>query len=384
MKWLSRTLAILGLGTLIFFGCAQSIEPQQNPAPPGPVKAVPDKLDWQTNWNKMVTEARKEGELLIYAEPGPETAALLSQALDSKFGIKVSFVAGRGAELSKKIIAERQAGLYLGDGLISGGSTTLVTLRPLGILDPISPALVLPEVNDPNVWLRGTIPFLDKETRVVALISSVNRYITYNTDLVKPDQLTSYRDLLRPEWKGKIVMLDPTNSGAGSAFPAVLAQIWGVDQAKEYLRQLVKQDLILTRDKRQLIEWVARGKYPISLATAVEDVANFKKMGAPLAQAKVAEGGLRATGGSALSLINNRPHPNAAAVFANWILSQEGQMTFSKGSGNPTQRKDVLTEGIDPLFFVEPGEKINDDNEEFYLLQGQLSSFILETFNALH
>ncbi len=63
-------------------------------------------------------------------------------------------------------------------------------------------------------------------------------------------------------------------------------------------------------------------------------------------------------------------HPNAGVVLLNWLLSKEGQSLFAKGWGTPSLRIDAATEGIDPLFLIQPGEKLFLPNEEKTLAMG--------------
>ncbi len=89
-------------------------------------------------------------------------------------------------------------------------------VKPEGVLAPIEPWLILPEVKDPRAWTDDTIPFVDKDTQALGFIKSYSPGILRNTDLVKQAEL-SYRELLDPQWKGKMVMYDPTIPGTASS-----------------------------------------------------------------------------------------------------------------------------------------------------------------------
>ena len=67
------------------------------------------------------------------------------------------------------------------------------------------------------------------------------------------------------------------------------------------------------------------------------------------------EGGQVAFGGSVLELINKAPHPNAAKVYINWLLSKEGQTEWVKASGYPSRRLDVPREQFDPGMLPKEG-----------------------------
>src|SRR5207237_1211075 len=84
-----------------------------------------------------------------------------------------------------------------------------------------------------------------------------------NRDVVPPDSIRSWKDLLKPEYKGKIASFDPRGAGPAQTTVPYLSRLFGLD----YLRELyVGQEVALTGDNRQLAEWVVRGTYPIGIA----------------------------------------------------------------------------------------------------------------------
>jgi ABC-type Fe3+ transport system substrate-binding protein len=85
------------------------------------------------------------------------------------------------------------------------------------MLDPLKPALILPEVVDPKEWKRGKPWFIDPEERyVLRVYSTITGVLHINTEQVKPDDLSKATDLLHPKWRGKIATEDPTVAGSGS------------------------------------------------------------------------------------------------------------------------------------------------------------------------
>jgi ABC-type Fe3+ transport system substrate-binding protein len=167
---------------------------------------------------------------------------------------------------------------------------------------------------------------------------------------------------LNPKWKGRIVIDDPRVDGPGSGRIA----LWTGQLGEEFVRTLLKQDLALTRDGRQLADWLARGKYPIAIGANDTEIGELQKLGIglkvePLA-GKLAEAWRMGTGWGAIRLVNKAPHPKAAAVFINWLLSKEGQTGWATIGGRPSRRMDVpRITGLSP----EPGVDYFDiDREE--------------------
>ena len=80
---------------------------------------------------------------------------------------------------------------------------------PMGAFDPLEPALILPDVKNPKTWRGGAIEFLDPGKTVIVMTPFQRGTIFYNTKLVNAKEFKSYKDLLDPKWKGKMVVDDP-------------------------------------------------------------------------------------------------------------------------------------------------------------------------------
>lgn len=122
----------------------------------------------------------------------------------------------------------------------------------------------------------------------MATLATANRFLVYNTDLVKKGEITTYEDLLKPQYKGKIAINDPRVSGSGSAAFAHLAgHVYegNVDKARDYLMGLVRdQEPEIIRDNRLQLEVVARGKHAVTFGARIATQAEFIQVGAPNAR----------------------------------------------------------------------------------------------------
>ncbi len=88
-------------------------------------------------------------------------------------------------------------------------------------------------------------------------------------------------------------------------------------------------------------------------------------------------------GGGTVALVKNAPHPNAARVFINWLLTKEGQTLYSRGYGSASRRLDVPNEG-DPLKIPQPGMKyFNSEEEELILDRPEDMKTAMEIFGFL-
>ncbi len=361
---------------LVVMSCIPQAVP--SPAPGAAVTTSAVKPAWQQDWEKTLAAARTEGKVVVLAEFGGGGPKVISEAFKNKYGLEVEFILGRAREVLPKLTAERRAGLYLGDIYLAGLSSLSVIKQP-GFLDPVKPELALPEVTDTKNWWNNELFYLDKEGLMLAYIVKAAAAVLVNKDIVKPDEIKSYRDLLDPKWKGKIVVMDPTVGAAGTFFFLVLWEIMGPD----FTREMAKQDLAITGDARQQAEWLARGKYPVSGTVSDAALNEFVKAGAPIKVVLPKEGTLITASTGAVSMIKDRPHPNAAKVFVNWLLSREGQTIMTDIFGAPSRRLDVKYEAWDPNFQVQPGFRyINSDNEEWVAKRLELQKVSRDIWNV--
>lgn len=364
MKKILISISLI-ITVLFMYGCTAG----QKPVSPTAEKSAPDniaapqaKAQWEIDWDNALQEGKKEQKLVVYSTGGGEIRAL-GTAFQKKYGISVEPVIARGAEVTARVSAERKAGLYLVDLYLGGSGTAMVDWKGMGILTPLESVLILPEVLDPKVWYGGRLLFLDKDKMVLKALAYANVPIVINTTMVKPDEIKSYKDLLLPKWKGKILMNDPTTRGTGGKTAATIGlELLGF----EYLEALAKQEPMILRNERQQVEWVAQGKYPVLLSPLTTPLAEFIKAGAPIKEVIPVEGSHYTGGVGNIAMVQNAPHPKAAKLFINWYLSKEGQGIMSQETLNPSARLDVSTEGMNETRLLKAGVKyVDSDTEEF-------------------
>jgi len=181
------------------------------------------------------------------------------------------------------------------------------------------------------MWLDGHHRYADPEGRyILVYIANPGGSSTYyNTILVNAKEFKSYWDLLSPKWKGKIVSQDPTSTGLGAT---LLFFYYNPELGAEFIRRLFgTMDVTYGRDRRQITDWLAQGKFAICLGC--RDAQRAKAQGLPvdvMDTGEWKEGESLTTGGGSISLIKGAPHPNAATVFINWFLSRKGQIALQK------------------------------------------------------
>jgi iron(III) transport system substrate-binding protein len=328
----------------------------------------------EKDWKEIVDAAKKEGKVVVAGSPDPVMRNEVIPKFTARTGIPVEFIAGRSSQIVARVETERSAGIYSVDVFLAGPDTTAIDLYGNRMIDPLRPLLVLPEVVDGSKWKTGKVWFLDPEERfVVRAFSSVATLLFINTDHVKPDDLRSYKDLLNPKWKNKISTEDPTTTGAG----ANMAARFYTQVGEEFVKALyIDQKPVSTRERRQMSDWLARGTQPICLNCREDDVRPLAKEGFKILELFELSGVPGTINGSPwlLSLANKAPHPKAAQVFANWILSKEGLEIYARGYGSATLRTDINESYLHPGNLPKPGGKYFDDTDWKWIVTGRHES----------
>ena len=263
------------------------------------------------------------------------------QGFESAFpGIAVNPVAfANTALLAPKLLEERKAGVYELDVLVASAVVALPQLVPNGVLDPIRPLMFRPDVLNDAVWLTGFEKNWMDDDRKWGFAMDVRLVLwAVNTDLVNAGEVKTAKDLLDPKWKGKIVWYDPRTPQTYAPLTAArLAN--GEDIVK---RLLVDQQPYFVKDERQAAESLVRGGYAMICGLGLSNLQPFLDagLGKNIKYQPIQDAMIVANSGVLWS-VNRAPHPNAAKLLINWLLTKEGQQTYSKNLQVNSLRVDV-------------------------------------------
>ena len=319
-----------------------------------------------SDWQQLLDLAKQEGKVVVSIPPSAELRKGIEEAFTKRFGIALDLVPARGASLITRIVDESKAGVRYFDLHIGGTESIVKGFLPAGVLEPVEPWFMLPEVKDPKNWWGGYVWIDSAKHFVYSFAAYQTESLWHNSKVVKFEEFRSFDDLLNPKWQSKIGMSDPRTPGSGASMWSYMREIKG----EEYLHKLVGQKLFLTRDLRQLADNTAKEQTAIAVGVAYADFLPFMKAGLPVKPLPAPKEGMYVTTGyGSLTIIKNAPHPNATKLFVNWFLGKEGQEVYTAGMGEPTRRLDVETKWLKQTGITAAKDVMTI--EEFYKRQNQ-------------
>ena len=279
----------------------------------------------QTAADPRVAAAKNEGEVVWYTTLLVDQAVRpLTAAFESKYpGIKVRFARFNSGDIALRLINEAQAGKTQAD-VIDGALVPLYKTDLIEAYRSPSASVYAPQ-------------FVEEDGRGASFLM----YVLgpgINTDMVKPaDQPKTLEDLLDPKWAGKIAWSANPGLDGGPGFVALVLLNMGQEKGMEYLRKLSKQKLAnIPAASRVVLDQVIAGQYPLSLVVFNHHVAISAAKGAPVKFIDMEPLlGLVHT----INHVSKAPHPNAAKLLIDFVLSEDGQTVLRNAGYIPTHPK---------------------------------------------
>ncbi|MBM4264145.1 MAG: extracellular solute-binding protein [Deltaproteobacteria bacterium] len=304
------------------------------------------------NHDAFMEGAKKERELTLYTSMTVDQAQRLNNAFTAKYPfLQINMFRAVGERLLTKIMTEAQAGRF-GFDVVQSAETQGYFLKKRGLLGRYQS----PEVKNLQ---KG---FADPEGYWAAIYMMPN-VIAYNTRMVKRNEVpVSDDDLLNPKWRGKIGM-----DGTKPEWFSWKLRRMGQEKGLAYMKKLGAQEFRLYSGLTIITGLLAAGEFPLVLNTYVHNAEDAKRKGAPVewvAQDPVF------TKFQPIGVGSKAPHPNAAKLFVDFMLSDEGQKIIASFGRVPTRRGVPTTvQGLEKLNFVidefSAGDDFNKSYEQF-------------------
>ena len=358
MKLRKSSIVVVAVLTLAVALGACGTDPTATPVPtptpsPTPVPmeatATPNPLEdpaFTERWAALIAAAQEEGEVVFLRSNSDPWAPVL-EVFQNQFGVEVKDNTGGGRANTDRILAERSRGRYTVDvsNVGAGSLARLVNGEALMSIRPVESIIFHPDALDLSKWRFGEIPFTDPDEQYALAydfnISQVTD-IFYNTDTVtraELDSIQSYRDLVKPEFAGRVIVQNPFASGSSGARMRAW-QVLGPDFLEELVRFAHANDTLVDYGEQRAIDGLGRGTWDFAFGgTGYTDLQDVGLPIGNLMEERLLEGGnIGEIGGgtSKRGFFANAPNPNAAQLYFNWFFSGEGQTAFQTLYGSNT------------------------------------------------
>jgi len=271
---------------------------------------------------KLIEGAKKEGELIWYTTMTLDQSKQVVDRFQQKYPfVKPELFRTGGGPLLNKILTEARGGRHAWDVVVGRGEMVLPLIERKLLASYLSPETKMIDSD-----------LVDKEGYWTAYY--VNAYVLgYNTKLVKKDDVPkTYEALLDPKWKNRQISVDTEAYGMLQG----LIGIWGKEKAVAYFKRLAAQDAVPKRGNTERVQLAVAGEYPLILAYN-QTIERMTQRKAPIDWVPLEPAVVQV---NPAMLAAKAPHPNAARLFLDFILSKEGAEMLRGFQWIPV-RKDV-------------------------------------------
>lgn len=312
------------------------------------------------DWERLVAAARAEGQLSLVTLVNRGWSAVIESFERAFPGVAVRRLAESSAPVWWDAVRRgHAAGSQSFDLAFVQPGTTIRGDAAAGLWAPIRPLLFRPDVLDGAAWRGGLdARFLDAgSTLSFDWEHHVHHAYLVKTDLVGEGEITSVRDLLDPKWRGSVLSSDPRTGDGLTAATAVAKA-----HDEDVLRRLLvdQRPTYIAADgwnSSRAAEFV-RGRFPIARNLRPKPLADVRAAGLANNLKYLDLPDTDFVPSVAMMHVDGAPHPAAAKLFANWILTREGQTLLTANLPTNSARTDVPP--FDPDAVGAPGNTYYD------------------------
>src|SRR5213083_2138384 len=298
--------------------------------------------------------AKKEGKVVWYTSLALSSAEKVAKMFEAAYpGIKVEVHRTGSQRILQRVMQELQANIKNVDVIHTSDAGHYVLLKDKKLLMKYTPAGVD----------RFPASFKDKDGYHYGLRATVT-VIAYNTKAVSAAEAPrTWKDLLDPKWKGKLVTAHPGYSGVIATHVLALVHLYGWD----YFQQLAQNRLMLVQSAVDPAGVVASGERPVAVNGGDYTFYQTRKQGNPVEIVYPKEGVPLVVSPTAIAA--GAPHPSAAKLFTDFTFSREVQQVLADTEGLYTGHPDVTYPADKPklaelrLLHTDPDE-LEKRNEE--------------------
>ena len=301
---------------------------------------------------KLVERARQEGTLSLYTSLAPTESKPLAEAFEKKYGVKVDLWRALSDKVVQRVVTEAQGNRHTVDVVETNGPE-MDMLANERVLEPWdSPYLAdLPPAAVPpgHPWLPDRMNFF---------------VVGFNTDKVKRSEIpATYEGFLDPKWKGKLGI-----EATDQEWMATLVKTMGEEKGMDFFRKLAAMKPDMRKGHVLIAKLVSAGEVPVCLSCYNSNIISLKRKGAPVDFVPVQPVAARPQG---IGVAKAAPHPAAAVLFADFVLSPEGQKLYESMGRVPASTK-VKSELNDFPFTMMDPKIVLEEEDKWQKLWDQL------------
>lgn len=293
---------------------------------------------------RLAEGARREGTLVLYTSLATSESVPLTQAFEKKYGVKVELWRSLSEQIVRRALNEARARRHSVDVIETNAPEVEALARERVTARFASPYIAdIPAWGVPahRMWIADRVDFF---------------VVAFNTGKVRRGELpATYEGFLDPKWKGRIGL-----EGTDQEWLAGLAKHWGEKRALKFFRGLAAMRPDVRRGHVLLSEMVSAGEVPVSLTNYASNADSMKRRDKPIDWKPVEPVVGRP---QALGLAAFAPHPNAALLFADFVLSPEGQQLFNSMGRFPASGKVKSALMTFPYVMLDPVALIDEDEK---------------------
>jgi iron(III) transport system substrate-binding protein len=291
---------------------------------------------------RLIAGAKKEGALTVYSSAQIAVMTAVGNAFEKKYGVKFTLWRGSSEQIVQRVQAEARANRLAADVVETAGPSMEAMSRAQLLQDIATP--VTAELM-PEAYAQGR-PWIVSRLSVFTL--------AYNTNRVrKADIPATYEGLLDPKWKGRLGIEADDNNWLMTATAAL-----GEERGLNLMRDIVaKNGISVWKGHSLMANQVVSGEVPVALTAYVDEIETLKKTGAPVDYAFATPTVAMPT---AVGVFKRAPHPNAAVLFADFLLSEEGQKILAANGMVTTNLKVQRLPQDVKLVFMDVGRYLDE------------------------
>lgn len=341
LQWIDRIA-----GALL---CTLALAAQAQPASPHQAIYMYNGADRDT---RLLERARQEGTVSVYTSLAPTEATPLVEAFEKKTGVKVQLWRGLSDGVVQRVLSEARARRHAVDVVETNGPEMESLAREQMLAEFRTPHLAdLPPgiVPKHGLWIPDRLNFF---------------VVAYNPRKFKPEDMPkTYEGFLDPKWKGRLAL-----EATDAEWMGGVVKTWGEARGMAFMRKLAEMKPDMRKGHVLLVQLIASGEVDVGLTAYYANAESAKKRSAPVEWAPVEPVIARPQG---IGVARNAPHPNAALLFADFMLSREAQEMMA-GMGRTPVNRAVKTETSALNYVMSDPAVILDENDKWQGLWDKL------------